>query len=358
MNVDEAAWRGRRVLLTGHTGFKGSWLALWLRRMGAVVAGYALEPDTTPALYPLLHAPGELDSTLADIRHAAAVRETVTRFAPEVVFHLAAQPLVRRSYEQPLYTYEVNVMGTAHVLQAVRECPSVRAVVVVTTDKVYENREWAWGYRESDTLGGHDPYSNSKACAELVTAAFRASFFRPGSDGALIASARAGNVIGGGDWAQDRLVPDLLRAFAQGRPAHIRHPHARRPWQHVLEPLCGYLVLAQRLLAGDAGCARAWNFGPLEQDNVTVGAVADRLAALWGDGASWTTDEQPQPHEAGLLALDCSLARQELGWRPRWRLDTALSHIVQWHQAHAGGADMRECSMRQISDYIEARSAT
>lgn len=323
-------WRGRRVFVTGHTGFKGSWLTLWLRELGAEVTGYALAPATSPNLYELAGVGEGVRSILADIRDAKQMRDAFAAAKPEVVFHLAAQSLVRPSYEQPRETYDVNVIGTVNVLDAVRASDSVRAAVIITTDKCYENREWLWGYRENDPLGGHDPYSSSKACAELVTAAYRSSFFK------RIASARAGNVIGGGDWARDRLIPDLMTAYANGTKPLIRNPRATRPWQFVLEPLHGYLQLAERLCADDGDAfAESWNFGPEDRDVRPVGAVADRVSALWGDGAGYELDACVQPHEAHALKLDSSKARAKLGWFTRLDLDTALEWTVRWYRTWA-----------------------
>ena len=357
---DPAFWRGRRVFLTGHTGFKGSWLALWLRQLGAVPTGYALAADTTPSPHAALGAGADERSVIADIRDGARLAEELQRARPEVVLHLAAQPLVRQSYREPVDTYATNLMGTVHLLDAVRRTPGVRAVVVVTTDKCYENESWAWGYRETDRLGGFDPYSNSKACAELATAAFRDSFFGAAAHaqhGVAIATARAGNVIGGGDWAPDRLVPDLLRSFAAGQPATIRNPDAVRPWQHVLEPLAGYLLLAERLATEGPAWGEAWNFGPAESDAQPVAWIADRLAALWGGGAGWQREHGAQPHEAAVLRLDCAKARQRLDWQPRWGLAQALDAIARWHRAHAAGADARQLCLDEISRYTAAGTA-
>jgi CDP-glucose 4,6-dehydratase len=350
-------WRGRRVFLTGHTGFKGSWLALWLQRLGAEVTGYALAPPTQPNLFDLLHAGGEVRSVIQDIRDAGAVRKALLDSRAEVVFHLAAQPLVRRSYQDPAETFSTNVMGTVNLLEAVRASDTVRSVLVVTSDKSYENREWVWGYRESDAMGGHDPYSSSKGCTELVAAAYRSSFFaraaKDTSDVAL-ATARAGNVIGGGDWAEDRLVPDLLKSFAAGSAAQIRNPAAVRPWQHVLEPVSGYLRLAEKLATEGERWAEPWNFGPADTDAAPVGQIADRLAQLWGRGAQWAHDGKVHPHEAHWLKLDCSKARQLLDWHPRWNLDRALQETVRWHRAHGSGEDMRAISLQQIDEFEES----
>ncbi|WP_419807748.1 CDP-glucose 4,6-dehydratase [Sphingomonas sp.] len=346
-----AFWRGKRVFLTGHTGFKGSWLAIWLRSMGAIVKGFAL-PAEEPGLFHLADAGRGIESEHGDIRDADALRASLTAFGPEIVLHLAAQPLVRASYDDPVGTYAVNVMGTVHLLDAVRTCGGVQAAVIVTTDKCYANEGWVWGYRETDRLGGADPYSNSKAACELVVDAYRHSFFAPGA-GTTIASARAGNVIGGGDFAADRLVPDAIRAFAAGTPLAVRNRLAVRPWQHVLEPLAGYLLLAERACA-DARFGQGWNFGPSVDENVTVGAVADRLATAWGDGARWAQDDGVHPHEAHTLKLDCARARQELGWRPRLDIDAALALTVAWYRAHHDGADMVRYTERQLADYVAA----
>ena len=344
-------WAGRRVFLTGHTGFKGGWLALWLSHLGADVRGYSLDPNTTPNFFTEARVSSRVDDVRGDIRDAISLDAAMTEFAPDVVFHLAAQPLVRLSYADPILTYETNVMGTARVLDAVRRTPSVRAVVVVTTDKCYENKEWLWGYRESDPLGGYDPYSSSKACAEIVTAAFRQSYF-PAERGVAIATARAGNVIGGGDWSDDRLIPDLVRGFQAGVPVAIRRPHAIRPWQHVLESLRGYLRLAEKLLSPDAmKHATAYNFGPADDDARNVEWIAHHMTKAWGEGAAWFVDGDPGVHEAGYLKLDASRARAELGWTPRLRLANALDWLVKWHRAQAAGADMQAYSLEQIREY-------
>lgn len=347
-----AFWRGRRVLLTGHTGFKGSWLSLWLQALGAEVHGLALAPPTEPALFDVARVgAGMASSTLADIRDLAAVQRVMLQVQPEVLLHLAAQPLVRLSYQQPVETYATNVMGTVHVLEAARSCSSLRAIVNVTTDKCYENREWVWGYREDEAMGGHDPYSSSKGCAELVTAAYRRSFMSEGR--IALASARAGNVIGGGDWAADRLLPDILSACERGEPVLIRNPHATRPWQHVLEPLSGYLLLAERLHAQEPGLAEGWNFGPQDTDVQPVQWIVERVVDLWGGAARWQLSTGAHPHEAGYLKLDISKARARLGWQPRWRLETALDRIVSWHQACLAGADMQALCLQQINDYAQ-----
>jgi len=351
---DPEFWSGRRVFLTGHTGFKGSWLALWLQDMGAEVAGFALAPATDPALFDVARVADGMQSTIGDIRDLDAVRASMAGFDPEIVIHMAAQPLVRESYRDPVGTYATNVMGTVNVLEAARALADkgarLRVIVSVTTDKCYQNREWVWGYREDEPMGGHDPYSNSKGCAELVSAAYRSSFFA-GPAAAALATARAGNVIGGGDWADDRLIPDILRAFDAGRPVPIRNPLSTRPWQHVLEPLSGYLDLAEALWADGQAHAEGWNFGPRDEDAQAVGAIVERMAALWGEGARWETDPGPHPHEARYLKLDISKARAGLGWQPRWTLGDALDRIVAWHRAWRAGADMRTHCLRDIHHY-------
>ncbi|WP_298439787.1 CDP-glucose 4,6-dehydratase [Geobacter sp.] len=349
-------WRGRKVFLTGHTGFKGSWLCLWLSSLGARVTGYAQEPPTEPSLYRQARVDELVTSVIADVRDLERLKREMLRAAPEVIIHMAAQPLVRDSYKIPVETYGVNVMGTVHLLEAVRSCPGVRAVVNVTTDKVYENREWCWGYRENEPFGGYDPYSNSKACSELVTAAYRSSYFTShptpqAPDLPAVATARAGNVIGGGDWATDRLVPDVLRAILAGESVLIRNPRAIRPWQHVLEPLSGYLLLAQRLYEDGAAFASGWNFGPPETDAQPVQWLVERLCRHWGDGASWRLDAGLHPHEAHYLKLDCSKARTDLGWRPRWSLDEAIELIVEWTRAYQAGGDLRQVCLEQIGAY-------
>jgi CDP-glucose 4,6-dehydratase len=348
-------WQGRRVFLTGHTGFKGGWLALWLASKGAVVRGYALDPATDPSLFVAGRVGSAVEDVRGDIRNPATLEPALREFAPEVVFHMAAQPLVRASYEDPIGTYETNVIGTARVLDAIRRTPSVRAVVSVTTDKCYENIEQDVAYRETDPLGGYDPYSSSKACAELVSAAYRQSYFpvaEMGEHGVALATARAGNVIGGGDWSTDRLIPDLVRGFLAGEPVHIRRPQAIRPWQHVLEPLHGYIRLAEQLLTHDPRYATAYNFGPSEDDAQPVAWIADRMTALWGDGARWIDDSAANtPHEAHYLRLDASRARADLGWTPHLRLESALDWLVEWYRAWQAGADVHAFTLAQIAAY-------
>ncbi|ORW91937.1 CDP-glucose 4,6-dehydratase [Mycobacterium sp. IEC1808] len=328
LNAFGAAYRGRRVLVTGHTGFKGSWLCMWLQALGAEVTGVGLDPWTEPSHWDLLKL--SIEDRRVDVRDEAAVRKVFAEAKPEMVFHLAAQPLVRRSYREPVTTWATNVMGTVNVLEAVRHTPEVRAVVAITSDKCYENREWPWAYRERDRLGGHEPYSASKAAAELVSASYRAALLQDPS-APLLATARGGNVIGGGDWSEDRLVPDLARSVAAGEPLIIRSPHATRPWQHVLDLLSGYLLLGQRLLARDTTCATAWNFGPDEAGNRTVEHVLGHLARAWPQ-IRWEVTSSPQPHEAGLLHLDSAKARMHLGWRPVWDLEKTVHHTASWYR--------------------------
>jgi len=342
-------WRGKKVLVTGHTGFKGGWLALWLQSLGAEVTGYSLEAPTTPALFNEARVAEGMKHRIGDIRDLAAVQRAFAEAQPEIVIHMAAQPLVRLSYQQPVETYATNVMGTVHVLEAARHAGSVRAIVNITTDKCYENREWVWGYREDEPMGGYDPYSNSKGCAELVASAYRRSFLA-GSNIAM-ATARAGNVIGGGDWALDRLLPDILRALEKSEPVLIRNPHSIRPWQHVLEPLSGYLHLAETLYENGQQDAEGWNFGPRDEDAQPVQWIVERMCAAWGDGARWTQQPGEHPHEAHYLKLDISKARARLNWAPRWSLDQALERIIEWHQAWRAGADMRSLCLQQISQY-------
>jgi len=350
-------WSGKRVFITGHTGFKGGWLSLWLQRLGAHVTGFALPPADKPNLFELAGVARAMTSIFGDIRDSAALAGALRAAQPEVVIHMAAQALVRYSYANPLETYGTNVMGTVHLLEAARSSDSVRALVVVTSDKCYENREWVWGYRENEAMGGRDPYSSSKACAELVTAAYRSSFFHPddyAKHGVALASARAGNVIGGGDWSQDRLIPDFVRAIEKSVPVMIRSPKAIRPWQHVLEPLSGYLRLAERLHVDGIRYAGAWNFGPEETDARPVEWIVRKLCSHWGAQATWKLDSKVGPHEAHHLKLDCSKARTELGWVPVWGLEGAIERIVAWHQAAIQGRDMLDMTLAQIKDYETA----
>lgn len=354
MEVNPDFWRGKRIFLTGHTGFKGSWLSLWLQQLGAEVTGYALQPPTNPSLFEVAKVAQGMKSIIGDIREGAVLIKAMRESGPDIVIHMAAQPLVRYSYVNPVETYSTNVMGTVHMLEAVRQTSSVRAVVNVTSDKCYENKEWVWGYRESEPMGGYDPYSNSKGCAELVTAAYRNSFFNPGKYSehhVALATGRAGNVIGGGDWAEDRLIPDILRAISEGQPVTIRSPHAVRPWQHVLEPISGYLLLAQKLYEDGVTYAEGWNFGPNDEDAQPVQWIVEHLAQQWGDGASWRLDQADHPHEANYLKLDCSKARYRLDWQPRWSLAHTLERIVAWQRAYLAKQNMREFSLKQIADF-------
>jgi CDP-glucose 4,6-dehydratase len=347
-------WQGRRVFLTGHTGFKGSWLALWLRKLGAKVRGYALDPCTEPNMFNLASVGAVVDDVRGDVRDYAKLEASMTEFEPEVVFHLAAQPIVRRSYADPVGTYGTNVMGTVHLMESIRKTSSVRAVVCVTTDKCYQNQEWIWPYRETDPLGGNDPYASSKACAEIVSAAYRTSFFpadRLQEHHVALATVRAGNVIGGGDWSEDRLIPDLVRGFSCGQPVLIRRPNAIRPWQHVLDPLHGYMMLAQALLAQHARFASAYNFGPSDEVVWPVERIATKLVQSWGNGASWIRDSIPSVHEDHILRLDASKARVELGWQPRLRIEAALEWTIAWYRAWKRGDDMAEFTGNQISAY-------
>lgn len=352
MNPD--FWKDKRVFLTGHTGFKGSWMALWLQSLGAAVTGFALPPPTRPSLFEEARVSDGMLSIIGDIRELSAVRKAMDAARPEVVIHMAAQPLVRYSYQNPVETYATNVMGTVHLLEAVRNTPCVKAVVNITTDKCYENREWVWGYRENEPMGGYDPYSNSKGCAELVTSAYRSSFFNEtkyAEHGVGVASVRAGNVIGGGDWAQDRLIPDILNGFERGQVVNIRNPHAIRPWQHVMEPLRGYLTLAERLYEDGTSYAEGWNFGPNDEDAKPVAWIVERLAEMWGGGAEWQLDAGEHPHEATYLKLDISKVRSRLGWHPALRLADALELITDWSKQRQAGVDVRELTLNQIQTY-------
>ncbi len=344
--INRSFWAGKRVFVTGHTGFKGAWLCLLLSQLGAEVFGLALDPDSEDGLFVSAGVKDVVHHVIGDIREIDVVRQAVHTARPDVVIHMAAQSLVRRSYQEPVETYATNVMGTVHLLECVRAAPTVRAVVIVTSDKCYENHEWPWAYREADQLGGRDPYSNSKACAELVTAAYRDSFFQA-KTAARVASVRAGNVIGGGDWSRDRLVPDAMRAFVSGQPLRIRNPASVRPWQHVLDPLVGYLVLAERLVEDGKQFEGGWNFGPHMDGEVSVAALADALVRHWGHGSRWEREDGEQPHEANYLKLDCSKARNLLGWRHLIDFESALRFTVDWYRAHQRGEDMRRFSLEQ-----------
>lgn len=350
--INRHFWKNRRVFLTGHTGFMGGWLALWLARLGAKVSGYALPPPTDPCFFDAAGLARDVHSTMGDVRDLAALRQALATARPEVVLHLAAQPLVRRAYGDPVETYATNVMGTVHLLEAMRGCGSVQAAVVVTSDKVYDNRERTAGYREDDRLGGREPYGSSKACAEMVTRAYRESYFSNGAN-VGIATARAGNVIGGGDFAQDRIVPDAVRAFAAGEPLVVRNPAATRPWQHVLEPLAGYLMLAENLAEAPGDWSAGWNFGPEESDSKPVSWLAEELCRLWGDAAAWipANAEAPEPYEAKLLAVDIEKAKRELGWRPAWDVGHAADATVVWYKDFVAGADTRKRTLDQIEEF-------
>lgn len=353
--MNPAFWKGKRVFLTGHTGFKGSWLSLWLQSLGADVIGYALKPPTNPSLFEVANVASGMHSIIGDVRDFDSLHKAIKEAKPEIVIHMAAQPLVRYSYKNPVETYAINVMGSVHLLESIRDAGGVKAIVNVTSDKCYENREWVWGYREDEAMGGYDPYSNSKGCAELVTAAYRSSFFNSeeyATHGVALASARAGNVIGGGDWADDRLIPDFIRAIVAGETVLIRNPHAIRPWQHVLEPLSGYLKLAEALYKEGPKYAHAWNFGPNESDAKTVEWVVGELVNKWGNGASYRVDRNAANlHEAHFLKLDCSKARMILGWHPQWDASQALQKISAWHKAHLDGVDMKTYSLNEIAQY-------
>jgi CDP-glucose 4,6-dehydratase len=354
--IDSNFWKRKKVFLTGHTGFKGGWLSLWLTSMGAKVTGYALAPNSTPNLFNVLQVNSLIEkSHIADIRDLQFLQNAMVECEPEVVIHMAAQPLVRYSYANPVETYATNVMGTVHVLEGLRNIQSVRATVVVTTDKCYENKEWAWGYRENEAMGGYDPYSSSKGCAELVTSAYRQSFFSSTNSTNSIASARAGNVIGGGDWSEDRLIPDAIKAFEESQSLMIRNPLATRPWQHVLEPLSGYLLLAQALYQEGSAFASGWNFGPHDSNNVVVKEVINLLISRWGGGAHWEEEGGKQPHEASLLKLDCSKAHAQLGWAPKWDLETTIQNIVSWQRSYQAKENMRDVSLAQINQYISSK---
>lgn len=351
-------WQGKKVLITGHTGFKGSWLAFWLKMLGAKVCGYALAPETQPNLFNELKLETQIESNIGDIRDAAEFEKVITEFQPEVVFHLAAQSLVRRSYKLPIETYTTNVIGTLNILEAVRKTASVKAVVIVTTDKVYENKEWLWAYRENERLGGFDPYSNSKACAELAVSSYRNSFFADNK--CLIATARAGNVIGGGDWSEDRLLPDVFRSLIFGDNLEIRNPGSIRPWQHVLEPCAGYLLLAVKLFNGEERFAEAWNFGPSEEDSKSVGWVLEKIEQNWNEPVKWQIAEGIQPHEARILKLDSTKAKTELGWQPRLNLDEAIRLTAEWYRGCLEKTNLINLTERQIEYHqkkVETRTA-
>jgi CDP-glucose 4,6-dehydratase len=359
--MDASLWKGRKVFVTGHTGFKGSWLCLWLQRLSADVVGYALAPPTRPSLFEAAKVAAGMTSIVGDVRDYTLLRSSLEHHRPDVVFHLAAQSVVRQSYDDPVDTYSTNVMGTVHVLDAMRRIPGHAAIINVTSDKCYRNNEWPWGYRENDRLGGHDPYSNSKACSELVTQAFADSYFvataADAASGKSVATARAGNVIGGGDWTRDQLVPDAVGALRDRRPVVLRNPRAIRPWQFVLDCLCGYLTLAERLSSDGPRYAGAWNFGPRQDDMLTVQALVERLIAKWPDSGNWAQDPGAHPHEAALLRLDTSKSQQQLDWTPRLTLTETVDWIVEWYDGYFNGGDARTLCLEQLQRFEQARSA-
>lgn len=351
--MDFSFWKKKRVLITGHTGFKGSWLSLWLHKLGANVYGYALAPNTKPSLFKLLDNEKKINHFIGDIRDIGILKAHIQNVKPDIIIHMAAQPLVRYSYDNPVETYEVNVMGTVNLLEAVRACDSVKVVINVTTDKCYENREWPWGYRENEPMGGHDPYSNSKGCSELVTSAFRSSYFPPekfAQHGKAIASCRAGNVIGGGDWAADRLIPDIIQSLLNQKEIIIRNPASIRPWQHVLEPLSGYMLLAERMWSYPVDFSSAWNFGPQDNDAKPVQDIVEYFVEHWPQKAYWQ-HRQADKHEAQYLKLDISKAKQYLGWQPTYHLEQTLDDIIEWYNAHDKGEDIEALSLKQISNF-------
>ncbi len=347
--INKNFWKGKKVFLTGHTGFKGSWLSIWLNMMGADVTGYALEPPTNPSLFDKAEIAKLMNHNIGDIRNLDLLKKIIVKADPEIVIHMAAQPLVRESYIDPVGTYQTNVMGTVNLLESVRSCPNVRAVINVTTDKCYENREWVWGYRENEPMGGYDPYSNSKGCSELITSSYRSSFFNPEKYGkehqVALASARAGNVIGGGDWAKDRLIPDIVNSLLKEEIIKIRSPYAIRPWQHVLEPLSGYLLLAEKLFSQKGiDFAQGWNFGPNDEDSKEVGWIVKEMCSLWGNSAEYEIDKNPQPHEATYLKLDISKSRKLLGWSPARTISETLESIVSWSKMFSSVPAFELCS--------------
>jgi CDP-glucose 4,6-dehydratase len=356
--MDSLFWKDKKVLVTGHTGFKGSWLSVWLQDLGANLIGYSLPPPTTPSLFSIACLDKGMTSVIGDVRDFTQLQSVIAEHRPEIIFHMAAQSLVRHSYDNPVETYATNVMGTVHLLEAVRQVGGVKAIVNITSDKCYENQEWPWGYRENEPMGGFDPYSNSKGCAELITSAFRNSFFNPedfDTHGVALASARSGNVIGGGDWAKDRLIPDIMRAISEGKPVVVRNPDSIRPWQHVLEPLSGYLLLAQKLFQEGKEFAQAWNFGPNDEDAKPVSWIATHMTEMWGKDASWKLDGKKHPHEAHYLKLDCSKAKSQIGWSPTWNLETTLRAIVSWHKEYLAQKDMRVVVSDQINAFLKEK---
>lgn len=353
--MNPSFWQDKKVFITGHTGFKGSWLTVWLQEMGAIVKGYALAPPTSPSLFEEADVIKGITSEEGDIRNFLQLKASIEKFEPEIVFHMGAQPLVRRSYDDPIETYSTNVMGTVNLLEAIKQVGGVKAIINITSDKCYENREWEWGYRENEAMGGYDPYSNSKGCAELVASSYRQSFFNKDNyhfHGCALASVRAGNVIGGGDWAEDRLIPDMLRAFGRGIPVEIRNPQSIRPWQHVLEPLSGYITVAEYLYSDGPEFAEGWNFGSREEDAKPVEWIVRQLVEQWGEKASWKLTLVEQPHEAHYLKLDCSKAKMRLNWTPLWDLEESLVRIVEWQKKWLLGEDMREHTLKEVREYM------
>jgi CDP-glucose 4,6-dehydratase len=358
MEINPTFWQGREVLVTGHTGFKGGWLSLWLQLLGAKVVGLSIDPPTTPSLYKQAKIFDGMLSLHEDIRNGYAIKQIFKQYKPEIVFHLAAQPLVKYSYREPLETYETNVMGTLKILEGIRSIDTVRSAIMITTDKCYENNEWKWGYRENDKMGGHDPYSSSKAATEILISSYRKSFFPPNEydqHRTSIASARAGNVIGGGDWANDRLIPDTIRAFQNRKKVNIRNPNSIRPWQHVIGLLTGYMILAERMTKYGSEFSQAWNFGPQDQDTRKVEWVVRKFSEYWGEGSSWAVDNNEHPHEANFLKLDCSKSHLQLDWWPKWNLSHSLKKVVEWHKAAEKNEDMRKICINQINEYMEEK---
>jgi len=348
-------YKGRKVFITGHTGFKGSWICLLLHKLGADVYGYALDPPTNPSLFIEANVGEIITSTIGDIRDYKFLLQTIKEIQPEIIIHMAAQPLVMESYKNPRETYEINVMGTVNIFESARQVESVKVILNITTDKCYENKEWHWGYRENEPMGGYDPYSSSKGCSELITGAFRNSYFNIDSfekHGIVIASARAGNVIGGGDWAADRLIPDFIRSIIEGEQLKIRNPYSIRPWQHVLEPLSGYITLVAKMSDIGIKYSGAWNFGPDDRDAKNVEWITNKLCELWGNGISYEIDINPQPHEASYLKLDCSKANNELLWFPKWNIEKAIELIIEWNKAWLGKGDIRQVCIKQIEEYF------
>jgi len=359
--MNQQFWQNKKVLITGHTGFKGSWLSLWLQQLGAKVIGFSLPPPTHPSLFETANIAQEMISIIGDIRNLDTVKHLFNEHQPEIVIHMAAQPLVRYSYQEPIETYQTNVMGTLNILEGIRSITQVRAAVMITTDKCYENKEWIWAYRENEPMGGYDPYSSSKACAELLISSYRNSYYpadKFNQHQTAIASARVGNVIGGGDWAKDRLIPDIIHAFQQSHAIHVRNPNAIRPWQHVLEPLAGYLKLTEHLYNKGPEYAEAWNFGPQEEDTKSVQWIVEQMKTLWGNSANWTFDQGDHPHEANHLKLDCSKAHARLSWWPKWHLHHALEKIIDWHKAELSGANLKKICLSQIDEYTDSPNLT